>query len=97
VVKIAADKLNNNFIFQPVNVDNYNAFLINIIIYSMLKYILARLLYGNFDINYLLGKYNKQFLIDLKNSEYYHFLDNFINPNSPIFNYDQYFLYNNKK
>lgn len=42
----------------------------NLFFYAMLKYILARLLYGEFDTKYLLQKYNKRFLKDLRNSRF---------------------------
>lgn len=84
------DKLNNILLTQPVNT-NPQQFIINIILYSMLRYFLSYLLYNNFDINYLLNQYTKQFLHDLKHSQYNDFLDYFINPNSIIFGYEQYF------
>lgn len=63
----------------------------NIIQYAMLKYILARLLYGDFNINYLLGKYNEKFLADLVQSRFCAFVVNFEDCNSPIFGYNKYF------
>jgi len=44
-----------------------------IIRYGMLRYILSKLLYGNFNINYLLRKYYEKFLIDLNNSKFCNF------------------------
>lgn len=87
-----SDKLNNILLKQPVNTAPQQ-FILNIILYSMLRYFLSYLLYGNFDINYLLNQYTKQFLHDLKHSQYQNFLDYFSNINSPIFGYEQYFLY----
>lgn len=62
-----------------------------IIKYAMLKYILSRLLYGNFDINYLLGKYNEKFLYDLAHSRFCAFYDLFVDCNSDIYGMGQYF------
>jgi hypothetical protein len=39
-----------------------NDFYMNIIFYGMTKYGFCRILYGKFNICYLLGKYNKRFL-----------------------------------
>lgn len=74
---------------QP-NVFLFN-FYQNIIQYAMLKYILARLLYGEFNINFLLGKYNEKFLNDLAQSRFCAFVTNFEDCNSPIFGYNKYF------
>jgi hypothetical protein len=41
-----------------------------LILYSMFKYILAKLLYGDFNINYLCQNFNKQFFKDLKQSRF---------------------------
>lgn len=65
----------------------------NLFFYAMLKYILARLLYGNFDTKYLLQKYNQRFLKDLSESRFcgisiifYRCVDNIC-----VQNYDRYF------
>jgi len=36
---------------------------------NIIRYILSKILYGNFDINYLLRQYYKQFLTDLQKSK----------------------------
>jgi len=60
----------------------------NIILYGMVRYILSKILYGNFNINYLLRKYYKQFLIDLGKSRFCNFLQFFLDPiNSQLFKY----------
>src|SRR5437868_6380646 len=66
-------------------------FLDNIILYGMAIYILARLMYGIFDINFLLGKYFEQFLKDLARSRFCAVLPFFTDPTSPVFGYTQYF------
>lgn len=63
----------------------------NIIKYAMLKYILARLLYGDFNINYLLGKYNEKFLNDLAHSRFCAFVTDFEDCHSPIYGFNKYF------
>lgn len=68
----------------------------DVLFYGMLKYILSRILYGNFDINYLLRKYNKKFLNDLQNSRFCNFIPYFTDPTSPIFGFNKYFKYNIK-
>lgn len=63
-----------------------------LILYGMAKYILSRILYGKFDINFLLQKYNEKFLKNLGSSRFCSFLQIFIDPTSPIFGFNQYFL-----
>jgi hypothetical protein len=73
-----------------LNITNPNLpiFYDNIIRYGMVRYILSKILYGNFNINYLLRKYYKQFLIDLGKSRFCNFLQFFKNPvNSELFKY----------
>lgn len=64
----------------------------NLIEYSMFKYILARLLYGKFDIKYLLRKYYKKFLVDLSNSRFFNSVNFFTDKSSELYNYDRFFL-----
>jgi len=71
--------------------DIYN-FFINLVRYSMLKYLLSRLMYGKFNINYVLNKYDKKFLKDLSHTRFCNFVNEFTDPNSKIFGYGQYFL-----
>lgn len=62
-----------------------------LILYGMLKYLLSRILYGKFDINFLLRKYNNKFLKYLSNSRFCSFVILFNDPQSPIFGYNSYF------
>ena len=64
-----------------------------LVLYGMAKYILSRLLYGDFNINYLLGKYNEKFLEDLGNSRFCAFIELFEDCESPIRGYNKYFKY----
>lgn len=74
---------------------DFGIFYQNVFFYAMLKYILARLLYGNFDVNYLLGKYQNKFLKDLGKSRFCGSLPLFTEcvGDICIYNYNQYFLY----
>ena len=77
---------------------SFNAFYENIIIYGMVRYVLARILYGNFDINYLLGKYYDKLLKDLNNSRFCWVVDFFfLNPENPTFNYGRFFKFGKGK
>ena len=70
---------------------SFQQFYENVVLYGMLKYILSRILYGKFNINFLLGKFNKQFLKDLRLSRFCEFLEIFIDCKSPLFGYNQFF------
>lgn len=70
---------------------NFDVFYERVFLYAMSKYILCRLLYGHFDIHYLLQKFNKQFLKDLKHSRFCGALTLFVDPQSIVFGYNQYF------
>lgn len=69
----------------------YNEFYGNIFFYGMVKFTLCRILYGNFNINYLLRKYNKKFLKDLKHSRFCGALPIFTSLNSLVYGYNKYF------
>lgn len=62
------------------------------ILYGMLKYILAKLLYGDFNINYLCRNFNKQFFKDLKHSRFCGFIEFFEDPANGIIDFDEYFI-----
>lgn len=79
--------------YQPETGLSENDFYGQIILYGMLKYIWSRILYGNFDINYLLRKNNKQFFKDLSHSRFWGFIEFFLNPANNIVGYDKYFKY----
>jgi len=80
------------YLAKKYNINNSYDLYYNIILYAMTKYILARILYGKFDIKYLLGKYNEQFLSNLKHSRFCKFLEFFaLYPN-----YNRYFKWDCK-
>lgn len=92
--KTALDKMTSiyNKVAKVIMISFYQ-FQINIITYSMVKYSLFRILYGVFNINYLLGQYNKQFLTDLSKSRFCNFVEFFSNPNQPSYKYNKFFKY----
>jgi hypothetical protein len=49
---------------------DFGNFRRRMLFYAMLKYILSRILYGKFNVNYLLRKYDEKFIKDLKNSRF---------------------------
>jgi hypothetical protein len=69
----------------------FTVFYQNIFRYSMRKYVLSRLLYGKFSINFLLGKYNDQFLEDLNNSRFCGYIPYFEDCISTGYGYNKYF------
>lgn len=72
-----------------------NSFYERLIKYAMLRFILSRLLYGTFNINYLLGKYNQKFLTDLAHSRFCAFIQQFQDCQSDIYDFAQYFKKDN--
>ena len=65
------------YLAKKYNIDNSYDLYRNIVLYGMTKYILARILYGKFNIKYLLGKYNEKFLENLSHSRFCKFLEFF--------------------
>lgn len=57
----------------------------------MLKFILARILYNKFDINFLLRKHDQKFLNSLSKSRFCKALPLFTDTESIIFGYGKYF------
>ena len=88
----AWDKVNYLFYNKNPNFDDiYNFFILGIVKYSMTKYLLSRIMYGNFNIKYILNKYHDKFLRDLSNTRFCNFVTLFTDPNSEIFGYQKYF------
>ncbi len=81
------------YLFNQGDTNNPNSYVFyqNMILYGMAKYILSRLLYGKFNINYLLGKYNERFLKKLSGSRFCAF-NAFFEQND----YNEYFLFDNR-
>lgn len=84
------DKLNYLYVADPPGLLGYD-FIAKIVRYSMLKYILGKLLYGVFDKKYILNKNFKQFLKDLGKSQYNNYVPFFTT--GEYKNYYKYFLY----
>ena len=72
---------------------NFITFYRYLVLYGMAKYILSKLLYGDFNIDYLLGKYNEKFLADLGESRFCGFIEFFEDCESPVRGYNKYFKY----
>lgn len=93
--KTAYEKLEN--IFRAFGKDqigvDFQTFYPRVFFYAMVKYILGRVLYGEFNINILLKKNNQRFLSDLKMSRFCGALPIFEDPNSDVFGYDKYFKF----
>lgn len=82
--------------FSNILGPSFNQFYENFILYSMAKYILARVLYGDFNLDYLYKSFNKQFLYDLSNSRFCAFLELFEDCNSVVYGFNQFFKSGNK-
>ena len=77
-------------------VGNYYHLYIPILVYAILKYVLALLIYGDQNLKYLYRSFNDQFLSDLKNSRFSNFYQVFTVPNLPIYDFtqtDKYFIW----
>jgi hypothetical protein len=81
-------KLQYLFDNENTGLPNVYIFYQNIALYGMTKYILSRLLYGKFNINYLLGKYNEKFLNNLSTSRFCAFTKYFDQND-----YNKYFMF----
>jgi hypothetical protein len=75
---------------------NFEDFRKRMLFYAMLRYILSRILYGKFNINFLLRKYDKRFITDLKNSRFCEAVNLFTDPTSKFFGYNDYFKLDHK-
>ena len=86
------DKL--EYIYQleqtRIGVD-FNEFYKRVMLYGLAKYILSRLLFGKFNISYLLGKHDERFMDKLKASRFCAFRKLFEDRKSPVYGYERYF------
>lgn len=60
--------------------DNFDEFFGDFLEYSMARYILSKILYGDFNKKYLLRKYYNKFLLDLGKSRFCNFVNFFKDP-----------------
>lgn len=82
-----------NHIYEKYNISLVGIdFYDNLVEYSMVKYLLSKILYNKLNIKYLLNKYYIPFINNLSKSRFNHFVDFFTNPESKVYNYNQYFL-----
>ncbi len=80
------------YLYNHIKLDiTFEQFYQNILLYACGKLILSRILYGNFNVKYLLGKYNEQFLKDLGESRFCAFIEFFESCDSPVRGYNKYF------
>lgn len=92
--KTLRDKLNNYFETHSEIGPSFQDFYDQIVLYGTLKYILARVLYGDFNLDYLYKNFNKQFFKDLAHSRFCGFIEFFNDPANHIIGYQKYFLKN---
>ena len=85
------EKLQNYYSKHPDQAPTFMGFYELMIRYGMLKYVLARIIYGCFDIKYLCRNFNKTFFKDLKKSRFCGFIEFFENPAEGVVGYDQNF------
>lgn len=74
------------------NEPNFQNFYERFILYGMLKYILIRLIYGEYDLNKMCRNYNKQFFKDLSHTRFCGFIEFFENPENGIIDFDRYYI-----
>ena len=94
----AQEKVSNMWTLEQPT-ETFPEFYLGIMVYAMLRYILSRLMYGDFNIDYLLNQYTEKFLYDLNHSRFCQFAPFFLDCNSiipgfdvTIFGYEKYFL-----
>jgi len=85
-----SDKI--NAIVNDIGEPNYDLFLQRFILYGMLKYILIRLIYGEFDLSKMCRNFNKQFFKDLNHTRFCGFIDFFENPVNGIVGIDRFYI-----
>lgn len=82
----------NNILREELLTIKFNEFANNIMLYALVVYILSYIIYGEFNMKYTLNKYYNQFIKDLGNSKFCAFVELFLNCESSIYGYNQYFL-----
>lgn len=70
------EKVKSIYILNDINIE-LKDFCVNFIEYTVVKYLLCYILYGKFNIKYLLQKYYLKFLKDLNDSRFYRFVNFF--------------------
>ena len=79
-------------IYDKANNIGGSVIAIFLILYAESKLILARMMYGNFSLEYLTRDFNDKFFRDLERSRFCHFIRAFANEDYNILDYDQYFV-----
>ena len=70
---------------------SFQDFYDRMIVYGLLKYVLARVLYGDFNMKYLCRNFNKQFFKDLAHSRFCGFIEFFDDPANGVVGFDRWF------
>ena len=82
------------FVEKLINLVGYDYKLyIPILVYAIIKYTLATLIYGIASIKFLYQNFNTQFLQDLQNSRFSNFYQVFTVPNPPLYDFTQTYKY----
>ena len=82
------------FVEKLINLVGYDYKLyIPILVYAIIKYTLATLIYGIASIKFLYQNFNTQFLNDLQNSRFSNFYQIFTVPNPPLYDFTQTYKY----
>ena len=78
-------------LFRLYGLADFRAFYQTLLTYALLRLFLSRLLYGDFNVDYLLRHYYKDFIADLNHSRFCAFADFFLNCESAGFGFQKYF------
>jgi len=85
------DKINYLYENEVISVPGPK-FINNLIKYALVKYFLAKLLYGKWNVKYLLNKYHNKFINDLRNSKLQQYVEFITTPKNGIY-YNKFFYY----
>ena len=86
----ACEKLSKFYEKNPSE-QTFLIFADNLMTYALIRYILSKILFGNFSMKYLLNKYNKKFIQELSKSRFCGGLEIFTDKNNKLYGYYKYF------
>ena len=82
------------FLIEKFNItQTFKDFYMSVSFYAAARYVLSGFLYGKFSVKFLLEKYYKQFLQDLRNSRFFRFAVLFEDPQFGFVDYFRFFLF----
>lgn len=90
--KTTCEKVSSLFCESNLDI-TFIEFYDNILSYACIRYILSKLLFDEFNMNYLLEKFYDNFIEELGKSRYCAFSELFLDCNSSIYDYTKYFKY----